>query len=85
MEVALWTAIAGDLASTEVALHNGLEEGNPLQKNRAVRIASHIALGVFITHMSRKHPESKSIILIPTLMFTGITAWNVGVTLHVTW
>lgn len=83
-EVALWLAIAGDLASTEVALHNGLRELNPLQKNRAVRIGTHVAYGVIATWYQRKHPD-KNILLFPTIMYTSLTAWNVGVTLHYTW
>ena len=84
-EVALWLALTGDLVSTEVALHNGLSEGNPLQRNRAVRISSHIAFGVFMSWQYRKHNKDPKILMIPTIVFTAATGWNVGVTLVHTW
>lgn len=83
-EMALYIALAGDLASTEVALHNGMREGNPLMHNRAVRIASHVAIGVILTRLSRKNPDKK-ILLVPTIMFTAVTGWNVGMTIGFTW
>lgn len=83
-EVAFWLSLAGDLASTEVALHNGLREMNPLQKNRAVRIGTHVAYGAIATWYQRKHPDT-NILLFPTIMFTSLTAWNVGVTVRYTW
>ena len=42
--VGMFVVSGADLASTEVALaHPGLQEGNPMQGNRSVRILSHIA------------------------------------------
>jgi hypothetical protein len=37
---ALWAGAAVDLATTEVFLHRGYQEGNPLMRNRAVRFSA---------------------------------------------
>jgi hypothetical protein len=59
--IALWLASAADLGTTEYALANyaGAQELNPLQRNQAVRIGTHIALPLFLTYEARKNPKSK--------------------------
>ena len=84
-EVALISAAAADLVSTELALEHG-SEANPLMENRAVRISAKAASTTLILLLARKlqdnHPK-----LAGTLRFTGIAfsagaaGWNLSLTL----
>ena len=47
--ISMFVAATGDLATTEIALGRpGMYEANPLQRNRTVRVVSHIAVPALI-------------------------------------
>ena len=65
--VALRAAIAADAITTEAALSRpGIREANPLQRNRAVRIGTHAAVGVLLPVLERRymrqHPKAAALL-----------------------
>lgn len=82
--LATYGAIGADLTTTELGLARGLVEGNPIQRHRAVRIVSHVALGIFwneyLTEGLRKkgHPKAALWMRIAAVAAYGLlTARNV--------
>lgn len=57
--VVLYSGLAADLVSTEIAIHKGAHEANPLLQNRAVRLTLPVALTLY-TDMATKHLPIKA-------------------------
>ncbi len=52
-----WTTygvMAGDVISTQYGLSRGFVEANPLQRNTAVRVSSHVAVAVLANHATAR-------------------------------
>lgn len=80
----LWTGQAVDLATTEIFLHRGYQEGNPLMRNRPVRILASTALTATVDILTKKlrleHPRAAMIINLTAgggRIAVGLT-WNLG-------
>lgn len=49
-----------DLVTTEVAIHNGLQEGNPLMKSRTVRVTWKLAMPVLGSRALKSTPRAQA-------------------------
>ncbi|MHA2068877.1 MAG: hypothetical protein ACXABY_31325 [Candidatus Thorarchaeota archaeon] len=49
---AVYGVSGGDVISTEIVLSNGGREVNPLMRNRAIRVSSHVLLPLSINSMT---------------------------------
>ena len=80
--IAMWLASAADLGTTEYALrkHNAVEL-NPIQRNSAVRIVSHVVVPMFLTYEARKRPHDKRL---KVLMWVAAGLWSAAATHNVT-
>jgi len=84
-----WMIVVGstaDLASTEYALAQnptGLQEGNPLLRDQAgriaIKVASTAALVYVYKRVKKEDPKkAKVLAIVVGAFFVGVTAWNVS-------
>jgi hypothetical protein len=80
--VGMFVASTGDLLTTELGLESGFVEGNPLQRNRAVRIGAHVAVPALLywatdrVHRSGREKTALVLRIVATLAYGIVTAHN---------
>lgn len=81
--VAMMLASVADIATTEVAIGQGLYEYNPLMQNTGVRIGSKLAMPLVIYWATRNSPRRRRIglCLLATGIWSTMAGWNIGVTI----
>ena len=82
---ALTASLAADLVTTEIGLARGLDEGNPVARQRAVRYPLRIGATLLTYHYARKaeragHHRWANVLRTTSLSFNlYATGWNVAV------
>lgn len=82
---ALTASLTADFVTTEIGLTRGLDEGNPVVRQRAVRYPLRIVATLLTYHYARKaeradHPRWANVLRTTSLSFNlYATGWNVAV------